>query len=437
LLRGLNKMKPILQLALDFLNLNRALKVAQEAVKGGVDWLEAGTPLIKSEGLDAIRKLRKKFPRKVIVADMKIMDVGRIETEAAAKAGADIVCVLGLASDSTIRECVEAGRNYGAKIEVDLIEVKETSIEKRAREVEKIGVDYIGVHCAIDEQMEGKDPFSRLRRVAKVVKVPLACAGGINSESAPRALKAGANIVVVGGAITKDKSPGRATSRIKKAMTSGKALKTKLFKRVSIENVYKILKDVSTPNLSDAMHRSGNLKGLLAISPGLKVLGEALTVRTYPGDWAKPVEAIDLARPGQVIVIDAGGVGPAVWGELATHGAIQRKLAGVVIDGATRDTTEIRKLRFPVFSRLIMPTAGEPKGFGEIGVPVMAGGLKVYSGDWIVGDDDGLICIPRDKLVEVANRAMGVLEQENRLREEIDQGSTLGKVIELLRWEKK
>lgn len=430
-------MKPILQVALDFLNLSRALKVAEEAVKGGVDWLEAGTPLIKSEGLDAIRQLRKKFPKTTIVADMKTMDVGRIETEAAAKAGADIISVLAAASDSTIRECVEAGKNYGAKIEADLIEVKEKEIERRAKVVEKLGVDYIGVHCPIDEQMQGKEPFSRLRKVAKVVNIPVACAGGINSETAARAVKAGAHIVIVGGAITKAKDAAKATRQIKRAIATGKGIKTKLFKRVSTEEVYKVLKEVSTANLTDAMHRSGDLKGIYPVSQGLKMAGPALTVRTYPGDWAKTVEAVDLARPGQVLVIDAGGVGPAVWGELTTHGAIQRKIAGVVIDGAVRDVSEIRKLRFPVFSRLITPCAGEPKGFGEIGVPVMVRGVRVYSGDWLVGDDDGVVCIPKDKAAEIANRAMGVLEQENRLREEIDRGSTLAKVIELLRWEKK
>ena len=430
-------MKPVLQLALDFLNLKRALKVAEEAVRGGVDWLEAGTPLIKSEGLDAIRELRKRFPKVTIVADMKTMDVGRIETEMAAKAGANIVCVLAAASDSTISECVEAGRNYGAKIEADLIEIKESELEKRAKEVEKLGVDYIGIHVAIDEQMKGKDPFSRLQRVAKAVNIPVACAGGINSETAHQAVKKGAEIVIVGGAINKAKDPASAARRIKKAITTGKTIKTKLFKRVSIAEVYKVLKQVSTPNLSDAMHRTGDLKGIYPVSRGLKIAGPALTVRTYPGDWAKTVEAVDMAEVGEVLVIDAGGVGPAVWGELATHGAIQRKLAGVVIDGATRDTPEIRKLKFPVFSKLATPTAGEPKGFGEIGVPVTAGGVRVFSGDWIVGDDDGVVCIPKDKVAEITNRAMNVLEQEQRLRKEIDRGSTLAQVIELLRWEKK
>lgn len=430
-------MKPILQLALDFVNLSRALKVAEEAVRGGVDWLEAGTPLIKSEGLDAVRQLRKKFPKATIVADMKIMDVGRIETEMAAKAGADVVCVLAAASDSTIRECVEAGKNYGAKIEADLIEVKENELVKRAREAEKLGVDYIGIHVAIDEQMRGKDAFAGLRKVRNAVNIPIACAGGINSETAYRAVKSGADIVIVGGAINKAKDPKEAALLIKKSIARKKAIRTTLFKRVSKEEAYKVLKQVSTPNLSDAMHRTGDLKDIRPVSKGLKMVGPALTVRTYPGDWAKTVEAVDMARPGQVIVIDAGGVGPAVWGELATHGAIQRKIAGVVIDGATRDTAEIRKLKFPVFTKLITPTAGEPKGFGEIGVPVTAGGVKVCTGDWIVGDDDGAVCIPEEKIAEIANRAMGVLEQENRVRVEIDRGSTLGKVTELLRWEKK
>ena len=430
-------MKPVLQLALDFINLERAIKVAKEAVKGGVDWLEAGTLLIKSEGLDAVRELRKNFPKATIVADMKIMDVGRIETEAAAKAGANIVCVLGVSSDSTIRECIEAGKNYGAKIEVDLIEVKLENLQKRARQVEKLGADFIAVHCPIDEQMKGKDPFVSLRKVAKAVNIPIACAGGINSETAPLAIKAGASVVIVGGAIIKDKDSHKAAGRIKKAIITGKAFKTQLYKRVSFDQLHKILKEVSCANISDAMHRSGDLKGIKPLFAGLKMAGQALTVRTYPGDWAKAVEAIDLAQANQVIVIDAGGVGPAVWGELATCGAIQKGLSGVVVDGAVRDTWEIRKLKFPVFSKLRTPTAGEPKGFGEIGISVTVGGVRVSPGDWIIGDDDGLVCIPEDRAIEVTNRAMDILEQENRLRQEIDKGSTLGKVIELLRWEKK
>jgi len=195
---------------------------------------------------------------------------------------------------------------------------------------------------------------------------------------------------------------------------------------------------VSTANLSDALHRGLPLKGLIPIINNKKMVGQAVTVRTYPGDWAKPVEAIDVAKKGDVIVIDAGGVPPAVWGELATNSANQKKLAGVVINGAVRDVREIRKLSFPVFAKLITPQAGEPKGFGEINVPIVIEGIRIFAGDWIVGDDDGVIVIPQKNITEITNRAMDVLEKENRIRGEILKNkTTLGNVTELLKWEKK
>ena len=148
-----------------------------------------------------------------------------------------------------------------------------------------------------------------------------------------------------------------------------------------------------------------------------------------PGDWSKPVQAIDHAAPGDVIVVDACGRGPAVWGELATHSALQRKLAGIVIDGGIRDTAEIRALGFPAFARLILSNAGEPKGLGEINVPVTVGGLRVEPGDWIVGDDDGVVVLPKARAVEMANYGMDRLEAENRIRQEIESGrTTLGQV---------
>ena len=428
-------MEPLVQIALDFVNLNRALKVAEAAAAGGADWLEAGTPLIKSEGLDCLRALRRRFPQKTLVADMKIMDVGRIESESAFKAGANVVCVLGVADDSTIKECVEAAKNYGGRVMVDLLGVSDPT--RRAMELEKMGIDYIGMHTSIDEQMRGKDPFSQLREVSRTVSVPVAVAGGINSETAARAIDAGASVVIVGGAVIKAKDPQEATRTIKEAIKDKKVVPAELFKRARGKEIVQIFKKVSTANLSDAMHRAGEIKGPVKITPGVKLVGQALTVRSYPGDWAKPVEAIDKAEKGQVIVIDAGGIGPAIWGELATHSAIQKRLGGVVIDGAIRDVPEIVTLKFPAYARLITPTAGEPRGFGEIGIPIRIGGVSIFTGDWLVGDEDGIVVIPQKKAVEIANRAMDVLERENRIREEIKAGGTLSSVTELLRWEKK
>ncbi|HEV2230897.1 MAG TPA: bifunctional hexulose-6-phosphate synthase/ribonuclease regulator, partial [Thermoplasmata archaeon] len=108
----------------------------------------------------------------------------------------------------------------------------------------------------------------------------------------------------------------------------------------------------------------------------------------------------------------------------------------VVIDGAARDIDTILEIGFPVFARSLAPNAGEPKGHGEIGVEVAVGGQKVRPGDWIVGDASGLVVIPRERAAEVANRALDVLEHENRVREEIQRGSTLSAVQKLERWER-
>jgi 3-hexulose-6-phosphate synthase/6-phospho-3-hexuloisomerase len=103
-----------------------------------------------------------------------------------------------------------------------------------------------------------------------------------------------------------------------------------------------------------------------------------------------------------------------------------------------RDTADIRRLGFPVWTRLVTSHAGEPRGLGEINQPIEIGGQRILPGDWIVADDDGVIVVPRAKAVEMANRAADVLEAENRIRAEIRDGkTTLSKVLNLLRWERK
>ncbi len=428
-------MKPVLQVALDFTLAERALKVASEAVKGGADWIEAGTPLIKSEGVEIVRRLKKAFPRHTIVADMKTIDVGGAEVEIAAKSGADIVVVLGISSDPTITEAVLSARQYGSKVMVDLFNVEDKPA--RAAEVEKLGADYICVHVGVDEQMIGGSPLKELTGLAKAVSIPIAAAGGINSETAPEVVRAGASIVIVGGAIIKAKDVVSAAKAVKKAIATGEKVRSELFKKYGEERLFEAFMMVSSPNVADAQHKKGAMKGIHPrVGHGVKMVGRALTVNTINGDWAKPVEAIDRARPGDVIVVDAGGGDIAVWGELASWSCKTKGVAGVVVDGAVRDIDSIIDIAFPCFSKHIASNAGEPKGYGGIGHEIVCGGVTVRTGDWIVGDESGVVVVPQESAVEVANRAIDVMERENRVREEIKRGGTLSSVMDLEKWEK-
>jgi len=430
----MNASYPQLQLALDFANLAQALRVAHEAWAGGVRRLEAGTPLIKSEGLDVVRQLRAEFPDATIVADMKVMDAGRAEVEMAAKAGANVVTVLGAASDATIAECLEAAQRYGAQIMVDLIEVP--NLAERAQQAQELGADLVGVHCPIDVQMQGGDPMAALREVAAAVTIPIAVAGGLNSETAPEAITAGASIAIVGGAIIKAADAQGAARAILSAIALRKPVISELFKRGGPDQIREMFMRATCANISDAMHHKGWVPGLRSLTRGVKCAGPALTVWAYPGDWSKPVEAIDQAEPGTVLVIDVRGEGPAVWGEGASKSCVSRRLAGVVIHGCARDTKEILELGFPVFCSMVGPQAGDPRGVGLIGVPLRIGETPIRTGDWIIADDDGVICVPQEHAVEIANRAMDVVEREIRDHAEIDEkGLTLGHIAELERWE--
>ncbi|MHC5011423.1 MAG: orotidine 5'-phosphate decarboxylase / HUMPS family protein, partial [Planctomycetota bacterium] len=308
----------------------------------------------------------------------------------------------------------------------------------RARFAEEAGADAVNVHCPIDEQVLGGDPFATLRAVREAVQVPVTVAGGITARTAPEAVAAGADVVIVGGAITKARNAEAAAREILEAMRTGIAGEGEVAERGSTdEAVRRILAAVSTPNISDAMHRAPSWCDLVATQPGARIAGPAVTVRTLPGDWAKPVEAIDSCRPGDVLVVDAGDRPPAVWGELATHSARNRGLAGVVILGAIRDTRDIGEVGLPVFARHVCAHAGEPKGFGEIGVVLRVDGIECRPGDWVVADADGVMVLPARKAVEIANRAMYCLEAENRVRAEIQDGdSTLAEVVDLYKWEK-
>ena len=423
-----------IQVALDVTEPDRAVRIAEEAVLGGADWIEAGTPLIKSAGMDIIRKLRKAFPNKIILADMKTMDVGAAEVEMAAKSGADVVTVLAAADDSVIKQALQSAKKYGVRIMADLI--GHPNPIARTAELETLGIDLINIHVGIDEQMTGGSPLKTLQALATQTNTEIAVAGGLTPDTVREAVTYGADIIIVGSYIINSDDVTRSASEIRKAADSlGKTDQSKL--KSKEEEMFEIFRKVSTSNISDAMHRKGAMQGISSKQPGKKIIGRAVTVRTFGGDWAKPVEAIDISGPGDVIVIYNGDRDIAMWGGLATLTAVNRKLEGVVIDGAIRDFEEIQRTDFPIFAANIVPNAGDPKGLGEINTEIVCGNQTVNPGDIIIGDDSGVVVVQKERAYEIARRSEEVWKREKRLAEEIRNGKTLASALDLLRWESK
>jgi 3-hexulose-6-phosphate synthase len=202
-------MKPVVQISLDLTNIDEALETAAMAMRAGVDWLEAGTPLILAEGLRGVKLLRAAFPGIPIVADLKTMDGGYLEAEMMAKAGATHVVVMARAHEETIKCVVKAGRDFGVKVMGDNLGCED--MVTAAKWLEGLGCDYVIHHIGYDERrgiaargLRMPSPLDQLREVVNAVSIPVQAVGGLTLEQAIQCPAYGAPLVVLGAPLTID-----------------------------------------------------------------------------------------------------------------------------------------------------------------------------------------------------------------------------------------
>lgn len=210
-------MKATVQLSLDLIDLEEALRTAEIAVRAGVDWLEVGTPLIIAEGMGGVRELRARYPEVPIVADLKTMDGGWLEAELMAKAGATHVVVMGQAHRETVELVVKAGRDLTVKVMGDNMAMPDPV--EGAKQLEDLGCDYIVHHIGYDMRnlqrergLRPPTPLDRLREIVAAVSVPVQAVGGLTIEQAIETPSYGAPLVVLGAPLAIDAHSFRATT---------------------------------------------------------------------------------------------------------------------------------------------------------------------------------------------------------------------------------
>jgi 3-hexulose-6-phosphate synthase len=202
-------MTPIVQISLDIVDIAEALETAEMAMRAGVYWLEAGTPLIIAEGMHGVRALRNRFPDTPIVADLKTMDGGWLEAEIMAKAGATQVVVMSQAHEETIRCVVQAGKDLGIEVMGDNL-ASENMVDG-AKRLADLGCDYVIHHIGYDERRgiaacgeRMPNPLDELREIVNAVHVPVQAVGGLTIEQAIATPEYGAPLVVLGAPLTID-----------------------------------------------------------------------------------------------------------------------------------------------------------------------------------------------------------------------------------------
>lgn len=191
----------------------------------------------------------------------------------------------------------------------------------------------------------------------------------------------------------------------------------------------------ASSNLADAMGRFHFMDPGIVNRTGLPLCGVAVTVNSRPGDNLMVHRALEVAGPGDIVVVSTNGnTTSAVFGELMAHTAVGVGLGGIVVDGAIRDVDGLRALELPAFSRAVTPGGGDKDGPGEINVPVSCGNTVVMPGDIVVGDEDGVAVVPRMEAAEVLDRVRALEERERNRITEIKSGHLFkADIAEILR----
>ncbi len=179
----------------------------------------------------------------------------------------------------------------------------------------------------------------------------------------------------------------------------------------------------AAPNVADAMGRFHFMDPEMVSRTGMPLCGVAVTVSARPGDNLMVHKALEVSRPGEVVVVSTNGnTTSAVFGELMGHTAVGAKLGGIVVDGAIRDVEGLKALGFPAFSRTVTPGGCDKDGPGEINVPIACGNTVVMPGDIVLGDEDGLVVVPRQDAAEVLERVRALEEREKKRIAAIEGG---------------
>jgi regulator of RNase E activity RraA len=180
---------------------------------------------------------------------------------------------------------------------------------------------------------------------------------------------------------------------------------------------------LATPNLADAMGRFHFMDPGIVGRTGLPLCGVAVTVLARPADNLMVHKALEIAGPGDVLVVNTGGnTTSAVFGGLMGHTAAAARLGGLIVDGAVRDVDDLARLRLPVFSRSLCPGGCDKDGPGEVNVPVSCGGIVVMPGDIVVGDGDGAVAVPAEDAAEVLALVRALVNRERARVAEIEGG---------------
>jgi 3-hexulose-6-phosphate synthase/6-phospho-3-hexuloisomerase len=421
-------MKLQLQVSLDFLHLENALFCAEQSIAGGAELLEVGNCLIKNAGLQCIRILKEKFPPIPLVADLKMLTPETQEMKASADAGANGITISGAISESNWGKCLAQAQERNLKVFLDFRDIPVS--------VMKLQLPLVAsTDCVVLNLAQESDVFGILQEIAFRYAKPIAATGITDLANLQEAMSLGLGTGIVQYQEEDTQNFKEATHRIHEAFLQiQQAAASQGSPREYSEQVLRRKLNEVMPSDICEVYRDKPLflDKVYPLHRFTKVFGQAATIKMLGGGLPAMLDFLQEVPPKSIVVVDSGGEATPVWNTLTTVVAIKRNLAGVVLYGAITEVNLVRAKGFPCYVNSLTPLPTRESQGCLKNIPLQLGNVWVRPGDWILGDDCGVLCIPAEKIFTVTERALQLAKHKAQLLREIEDVNDSEKLKQLL-----
>lgn len=421
-------MKLQLLVSLDCLHLENALFYAEQAISAGLDILEISSNLLNKTGLHNIQIFRDKFADTFLLADVKMICATQQEMKTIVDFGANAITVCGATDFENWQQVLSIAQEHNLQVFLDFRGFATAIIEQQMPLIQTADYILLGFGSA------PKSMLSLLAEIASHSKTSIAASNLEDLDTIADFVTLRVNIIA-----------------LKYGDGNRKDIKEVILKyRNHLEQVSQDIPDISPRMYSEQML----IHKLQQVSPGTicelsnmpvfldkvyplhrftKIVGRVVTLKVWPGAQLAVLDFLLEVPENSIVVVDSGGdASCAIWNALATEIAMKRNLLGVVIYGAITDVNAIRSKGFPCYIHSLTTVPGHAQPQAQKNVTVAIGNVSINSGDWIMGDDSGAICIPDKNIFGIVEKALELGEYREQVLQKIEQTTDTTELSELI-----
>ncbi|NUM35415.1 MAG: hypothetical protein HUU50_12770 [Candidatus Brocadiae bacterium] len=399
--------------SLDFLHLENALFYAEQSIAGGIDFLEIGSLLLKNTGFNSVRIFKERFPSLKIVCDLKILQPQILEIEAASKSQIFAITISGAISEQNYQICLDMAQKNSLKAYLDFRGCAPCVVQNALSLIPR-------ADAVIIDFFPQNQSISLFQQISSMTDTPIFLQPSSLDENTLKGPLGFASMLVVPIQESTSSISKEIISKAKNILNKIESQGEVSQKEYNEQTLREKLRKISTVHICEVYRKPIFLEKVYPLHRFTKILGRAYTLRVWPGEQKQVIQYLMEIPEQSILVVDAGGTqGNAVWSCLATEIAMKRKLSGAVVYGSISDVPYIRQKGFPCYAAALTAIPGQEENTASYNIPLTLGNVTIQPGDWMIGDDNGIVCIPSMQAFAIVDNAFELAKSRESILEEL------------------